>query len=392
MPRGKLTVARINKLTEPGRYADGNCLFLLVTKSGAKQWVARLTIHGKQTDLGLGGYSYTSLEEAREDAAKLRKVARNGGDPRLERRRETLTFEAATRRVHAHLLPTWRSNGHGQRWLSSMETYAFPRLGQRPIHTIGPADVLSVLSPIWTEKNDTAKRVKQRISNVFDWAKGAGHYPGENPVNGLDKALPSVKVCPAHMAALPWQELPAFMHDLNEREAISARALAFLILTATRSRELRGAHWAEIDGSIWTIPAERMKAGKEHRIPLCPLALEVLDSVRGLGEDLVFPSISKRRLGVERPLSDTVFKALMDRMQRGNITAHGFRSTFRDWCGESAHADREVAEAALAHTVGSKVERAYARSDLFERRRALMDAWGRYCAGEAGDVVQMVRS
>ncbi len=391
MPRGKLTVAKINKLNEPGRYADGNCLFLVVTKSGAKQWVARLTIHGRQTDLGLGGYSYTSLDEAREESAKLRKIARNGGDPRLERKRETLTFGSATRIVHAELVPTWRSAAHGQRWLSSMEMYAFPQLGHRPIHTISPADVLSVLSPIWTKKNDTARRVKQRISNVFDWAKGAGHYPGENPANGLNKALPNVRLAPEHMAALPWSEIPEFMRELSERQAVSARALSFLILTATRSKELRGARWSEIDGNVWTIPGERMKAGTEHRVPLCPTARGILSSVNGLGDELVFPSFSKRRPDVERPLSDTVFKALMDRMGRTGLTAHGFRSTFRDWCGESAHADREVAEAALAHTFGSKVERAYARSDLFERRRSLMDTWGRYCAGMTGDVLQMVR-
>ncbi|MDF0602997.1 tyrosine-type recombinase/integrase [Psychromarinibacter sp. C21-152] len=380
MPKGKLTVSKTNKLTAPGRYADGNCLFLVVSPSGAKQWVARLTIHGKQTDLGLGGHTYTSLEEAREECAKLRKVARNGGDPRTERRKLVLTFEDAARRVHAGLLPTWRSAGHGQRWLASLEHYAFPIIGERPINTLGPSDVLSVLSPIWTEKNDTAKRIKQRMASVFDWAKGAGHYAAENPLTGLEKALPSVRSAPIHMAALPWRELPKFMGELSRREAVSARALAFLILTATRSRELRGARWSEIDGKTWTIPADRMKTGKEHKIPLSAEALSILESVQGIGDDLIFPSATRGSKS-ERPLSDTVFKALMDRMGYQNLTAHGFRSTFRDWCGEHAKADREVAEAALAHSFGSKVERAYARSDLFQRRRQLMSAWGRYAKG-----------
>ncbi|WP_425051534.1 tyrosine-type recombinase/integrase [Psychromarinibacter sp. S121] len=396
MPKGKLTVSKINSLSSPGRYADGNCLFLVVAPSGAKQWVARLTIHGKQTDLGLGGCSYTRLDEAREECAKLRKVARNGGDPRLERRKQVLTFEQAARRVHEGLLPTWRSAGHGQRWLASLEQYAFPLIGERPMDTIGSSDVLSVLSPIWTEKNDTAKRIKQRISSVFDWAKGAGHYAAENPVNGLTKALPTVRAVPEHMAALPWRDVPKFMEGLEKREAVSARALGFLILTATRSRELRGIRWSEIDGDTWTIPADRMKTGKEHRVPLSPEALAILESVRGIGNDLVFPSSAPRRgkprREKERTMSDTVFKALMDRMGWTDLTAHGFRSTFRDWCGEFARADREVAEAALAHTVGSKVERAYARSDLFERRRQLMTSWGRYCVGATGDVVEMVRA
>ena len=308
MPRGKLTVARIDKLSDPGRYSDGGCLFLVVTKSGAKQWIVRLTIHGRQTDLGLGGYSYTGLEEAREEAARLRKLARRGVDPRVERRKKILTFEAAAQEVHQSLVPTWRSSGHSQRWLSSLETYVFPTLGVRPIQTIGSADVLSVLSPIWTEKHDTAKRVKQRISTVFDWAKGAGHFAAENPTNGLERALPKVKVRANHMAAMCWRDVPKFVAELRTREAVSARALTYLILTVARSKELREARWNEVSGNIWAIPGERMKSGNAHRVPLCSEAISLLESVSGLGNDLIFPSSNTGKNGSERPLSDTVFE------------------------------------------------------------------------------------
>ena len=381
MPASRLTVARANRLTEPGRYTDGNCLYLVVTPTGAKQWVARLTIHGRQTDLGLGGLSYVTLAEAREEAARLRKIARQGGDPRVERRREVLTFEAAARRVHANLAPTWRNAKHAHEWLSSLERYAFPHLGARPLDTIGTADALAVLTAIWTTRPETARRVKQRLGLIFDWAKSAGHYPHENPVAGVRKGLPAVKRQPEHMAALPWQELPAFMAELARREGTSARTLELLILTAARSGEARGMRWAEVEGEVWTVPGERMKAGKLHRVPLSPEALGVIERMRGLGEELVFPAIQRGPDGRDKPQSENVFRALFARMGRPGMTAHGFRSTFRDWCSESAHAPRDVAEAALAHTTGDATERAYARSDLFERRRELVREWGQFGTG-----------
>ena len=200
MYKGKLSVSKVRQANTPGRYSDGGCLYLVVTPRGSKQWVARLTIHGRQTDLGLGGVSTVTLAEAREEAARLRKIARSGGDPRVERRHETITFAEAARRVHAGLLPTFTSKKHGQVWLASVEKYAFPFFGDRPIETVTTADCLRVLSPIWTEKHETAKRLKQRLSTIFDWAKGAGHYPHENPVNGLKKALPTVKARPIHIS------------------------------------------------------------------------------------------------------------------------------------------------------------------------------------------------
>lgn len=390
----KLTTRKVESLKEPGMHGDGEGLYLRVGATGCKSWILRTVVYGRRRDLGIGSALLVSLAEAREAARALRKVARSGADPDVVRKREHLTFKEATLRVHKNLLPTWRSKRTGQIWLASMEQNAFTLLAKRPIATIGASDILKVLEPIWTEKNDTATRVKQRLSTIFDWAKGAGHYPMENPVNGLKSALVRVKSQPVHMAALSWQGLPAFFAKLNEREGTSARALEFIILTASRSGEVRGARWDEIDleACIWTVPADRMKATKPHHIPLAPEAVALLAKVRGLDTELVFPSPNRSREGKVRPMSDMVFKALMDRMAVKDITTHGFRSTFRDWCSESAHADREVAEAALAHAVGTKVEQAYARPDLFERRRRLMETWARFTSGAAGDVIQLARA
>lgn len=390
MAKPGLTVAKVAKLSEPGRYADGNCLFLVLPKSGGKYYVCRVTIHGKQCDIGLGGASYTSLEDARDQARQIRKVARTGGDPRVDRKKEKLTFEQAAERVHTSLKPTWRNAKHAAGWLSTVETYANPVFGSRPIETVTTADCLKALSPIWTTKHETAKRLKQRLATVFDWAKGAGQYSHENPINGLSKALPNYKPKVQHHPALPWHEVPALMRELSLREGVSARTLEFLILTATRSGEARGARYSEIDGTTWAIPEGRMKRGIEHRIPLSPQAMAVLERVSGLGGDLVFPSPSNGN--TEKMQSDASIRALLNRMDWLGFTVHGFRSAFRDWASESAHADREVAEAALSHAVGTDTERSYARSDLFVRRRALMDAWGRFCGGETGQIVDLVAS
>ena len=236
--------------------------------------------------------------------------------------------------------------------------------------------------------------MRQRLSTIFDWAKGAGHYPHENPVNGLKKALPPVKAHREHLPALPWRDLPGFMSKLSERECVSAHTLEFIILTAVRSGEARGARWAEFDleAKIWTVPPERMKRGLPHRVPLSDEALAVLERVKGLDEVYVFPSAHRGPKGEAKPQSVMVFKPLLHRMKKEGITIHGFRSTFRDWCSESAHVDREVAEAALSHATGNETERAYARSDLFERRRALMDRWGEFAkTGQSGSVIKLAR-
>jgi integrase len=236
--------------------------------------------------------------------------------------------------------------------------------------------------------------LKQRLSTIFDWAKGAGHYPHENPVNGVKKALPTVKQRPQHMAATDWRDLPGFMEDLSRREGISARTLEFLILTASRSGEARGARWEEFDleAREWVVPGERMKRGMPHRVPLSDAAIAVLRRVREIDPVWVFPSSSRGAQGETRPQSVMVFKSLLKRMGREGFTVHGFRSTFRDWCSESVRAEREVAEAALSHATGNEVERAYARSDLFERRRSLMGLWAQYSSGLVGSVVHIARA
>lgn len=390
----KLTAKKVENLRKPGFYGDGEGLYLKVSRSGGRSWILRTVVHGRRRDLGLGSASLIPLVEARTKSREYRRIAREGGDPDTIRKRESLIFAEAASRVHAQLLPTWRNRKHAETWLATVENYANPKFGTRPLHTISTADILSVLAPIWTEKHETAKRLKQRLATIFDWAKGAGHYPHENPVNGIKKALPTVKTRPEHLAALGWQEAPEFMAALGQRDGVSARTLEFLILTASRSGEARGARWSEIDlgAKVWTVPGERMKRGLPHRIPLSEAALAVLERVRDLDPVFVFPSLQRGPQGETREQSVMVFKSLLTRMGREGFTVHGFRSTFRDWCSESARADREVAEAALSHATGNEVERAYARSDLFERRRALMDTWGRYATGKAGGINQMVRA
>lgn len=217
----KLTVRKVEALSQPGMHGDGAGLYLSVSRSGSKSWILRTVVHGRRRDLGLGSAALVKLAEARELARTYRKIARDGGDPDTVRKRETITFEEAAKRVHADLSPTWRNEKHRTSWLASVEAYAYPHIKDRPMHTIGTADVLKILSPIWTEKHETAKRVRQRLSSIFDWAKGAGHFPHENPVNGIGKALPKVKRRPEHMAALPWQGVPAFMSELESRESVT---------------------------------------------------------------------------------------------------------------------------------------------------------------------------
>ena len=390
----KLTVKTVAAAKAPGMVSDGAGLYLRIGPTLSKSWILRTVVHGKRRELGLGSVSLVSLAEARDLARAYRKIAREGGDPDTERKRESLTFLAAASKVHAKLLPTWKNAKHAETWLSSIETHAGPVFGDRPIHTVGTADVLKALEPIWTTTPETAKRLRQRFATVFDWAKGAGHYPHENPVNGISRALPAQKVSQAHHDALPWRDVTEFMAALKEREGISARCLEFIILTAARSGEARGARWDEIDldKMVWTVPAERMKRGLVHRVPLSDAAVNVLRQVEGLDVDLVFPSPQRDKAGGTKPQSDMVFKALMKRMGREGFTTHGFRSTFRDWASESARAEREVAEAALSHATGTAVERAYARSDLFDRRRELMALWGQFVSGQSGRVIELVRA
>lgn len=401
-----LTVKGVEAKREPGMYADGGGLYLRVGPTGGKSWIVRTVIQGKRRELGIGSVDHVGLADARTKAAEICGIARAGGDPDAERKaaqkeareaqeRAQMTFERAAKTLHAKLLPSWRNKKHAETWIGSIELHANPKIGRKEIGKIGRDDVLKVLQPIWTEKIETAKRLKQRMELIFDWAAGEGHYPHPNPVRGLKLALPKVAAPDNHLSAMPWRVVPEFWIDLCDRDAISAFCLRFLILTAARSGEARGARWSEIDfdGKTWNLPGERMKRGKPHRVPLAPAALEVLEHVKGLDGEFCFPSPQRAKSGGSKPMSDMSFKLLYNRMKVEGFTSHGFRSSFRDWCSESAKADPELAEAALSHATGSAITRAYARSDLFDRRRELMEAWARFVTGEAaGAIVQMVRA
>jgi integrase len=378
----KLSVRKIKELAGPGRYSDGNGLYLHIRPGGSQQWLLRTTVQGKRTDIGLGSASLVTLSEAREKAHELRKQARDGLDP-LQERRTLLSvpnFSEAAFIVWEQKRPAWKNTKHAKQWIGTLEEFAYPVIGEKKVPDVTSAHILEILSPIWTTKAETARRVRQRLRAVFDWAKVSGHRSGDNPVDGVKLALPKQADRVKHHAALPWQQLPEFMEKLLSQSGFSASALRFLILTATRSGEVRAASWGEIAGDIWCIPAERMKMKRDHRVPLSDAVLSVLEEMVGFSEILIFPSIND----FNKPMSDMVFKALFTRMGYKEITAHGFRSTFRDWVSDNAVASREVAEAALAHQVGDKTERAYARSDMFERRRKLMLAWTDYALGTQG--------
>lgn len=376
----KLSARRVETLKEPGFYGDGDGLYLSVKPSGAKSWILRTVVHGKRRDLGVGPSDLVSLAEARDKAREWRKVAREGGDPHASRNTGTITFEEATAEYHRLVSQSFRSQKHAAQWMAGMRKHVFPAFGDRMVSTIGIVDVRKVLESIWISKHETARKIKQRIEAVFDWARAEGHYGPENPARGIKRALKPQARNPTHLAAMPWTELPAFYKLLNEREGVSARTLQFIILTAVRSGEAREARWEEFKGNLWTIPAHRMKTGRVHVVPLATETIRVIDRVRGLDSEYVFPQRSRTPSGAGKPQSINVFRMLYKRMEREEFTTHGSRSTFRDWCSEEAEAPRELAEAALAHVLG-QVERAYRRSTLLERRRDLMERWARYVIG-----------
>ena len=390
-PYQRLTALAVRNLRARGRHADGNGLYLVVDEGGAKRWVLRTVIAGTRRDLGLGSAQLVSLADARAEAARLRKMARDGGDPLAERKRARIvipTFRAAATEVHKAQSATFRNRKHAAQWLDSLAATAFPILGDRPVDAIDSGDVLKALSPIWTTKPETARRVKQRIKVVFDWAKASGFRRGDNPVDGITKALPKVRAVAQHHAALAYAQLAAFIDALATVDAGEGARLAFefLILTATRTNEVLLARWEEIDTdrATWTIPAERMKAHREHQVPLAPRCLEILERARALaGESpYVFPGRS-----ITKPLSNMVFLMLLRRMKRADVTAHGFRSTFRDWAAERTTFPRRVVEAALAHVIKDKTEAAYLRTQFFEQRRELMNAWAAFAASTSANVV-----
>lgn len=389
----KLSAAAVSRASKPGYYGDGAGLYLQISKTGTKSWIFRFTIAGRQREMGLGALHTVSLADAREKAKACRASLLEGVDPlearnavKLEaalERAKTVTFDHCAKEYIAAHRGSWKNKKHAAQWESTIATYASPLIGALPVAAIDTPLVVKVLQPIWLEKTETATRLRSRIENILDWATVSHFRTGENPARWrghLDNLLadPNKVARVDHHAALPWQEIGSFMVDLRQREGVAARAVEFGILTAARSGEIRGAKWSEVDldAAVWTVPAERMKAGREHRVPLSTAALSLLRATPELGEH-IFPG----QRG-DAPLSDMSLTAVLRRMGRGDITVHGFRSTFRDWCAESVGNSfpREVCEHALAHSLPDKVEAAYRRGDLIEKRKVLMQVWADYCA------------
>lgn len=391
----RLTALKVERIKEPGYYADGDGLWLQVTPSISKSWVFRFMLNGRAREMGLGPLHRVGLAEARTKAAECRNMLLAGTDP-IEARNaaraaanvaaaKSFTFdECADAYIAAHRA-SWKNSKHIDQWTNTIRTYASPIFGSLPVDQVDTGLVMKCLEAIWTTKAETASRLRGRIESVLDWAKVRGYRQGENPARWkghLDHLLPArAKVQKVeHHPALPYAEIGAFMKALREHEGIAAKALEFTILTAARTGETIGARWSEIDfaENVWTIPEGRMKAGREHRVPLCDTALSILKEMEQLRDgEFVFPG---RREGTA--LSNMAMLQLLERMGRGDLTVHGFRSTLRDWAAEVTAYPREVAEMALSHAIGDKVEAAYRRGDLFEKRRQLMQDWAGYCDRE----------
>ena len=401
---GKLTavkVAALAKGTDRAYHGDGGGLWLQVTAGGAS-WVFRYRVDGRLREMGLGPLHTVTLAEARNRALECRKARLDGRDPIEERKAarmaarldaaRAMTFKAcAEAYIEAHRAG-WRNDKHAAQWPATLGTYVYPILGDLPVQAVDTGLVIKAVEPLWTRKTETASRVRGRIESVLDWASARGYRQGDNPARWrghLENLLPKKsKVAKVeHHAALAYGEMAGFIAELRQHEGVAARALEFAILTAARTGEVIGARCDEFDLAerLWTVPGERMKAGKEHRVPLSDAALAIVETMRQTRQgDFVFPG---GKAG--RPLSNMALLMLLRRIGRGDLTAHGFRSSFRDWAAERTNFPAEVAEMALAHTVADKVEAAYRRGDLFQKRRQLAEAWAKFCAGPpaAGQVV-----
>lgn len=388
----KLSATHVAKLKAPGRHSDGGGLYLFIDDNGRRRWIFMYTRSGKRTELGLGGGRDLSLANARAEAAALRAILASGGDPKAERARDDQipAFGESADTYVETMRPSWRNEKHAAQWVMTLTRYAEP-MRSKPVDEITTQDVLDVLQPLWQRTPETAERLRGRIENVLDAAKARGHRSGENPARWrghLDQLLPKrQRLSRGHHKALAYDALPAFMADLRSGDAVAANALEFLILTAARSGEVLGANNDEIDleKRFWTIPAERMKAGREHRVPLSPRAVEIVKAMQALGRaPFLFPGPKPKA-----PLTSMAMAMLLRRM-KSDVTVHGFRSTFRDWASETTSFPHEVCEMALAHTIANKAEAAYRRGDLFEKRRKLMEAWARYCASSgSGKILRL---
>ena len=400
---GKLTALAVDKAKRRGYYGDGGGLFLQVSASGSKSWVFRFKEADKLHEMGLGATHTIGLAEAREKARECRRLRLDGIDP-IEARKiaraqarldaaKAVTFKDCAERYITSHGAGWRSPTHAAQWPSTLRIYVYPVFGSLPVQGIDVGLVLKVLEPIWSVKPETASRVRGRIESVLDWATARGYRQGDNPARWrghLENLLPGkLKVRRVkHHAALPYAEIGDFIAQLKSQEGVGARAFEFTILTAARTGEVIGATWSEMNiaEQLWVVPAERMKSGKEHRVPLSEAPLAILEQMQAIRQgDFVFPG-GKARL----PISNMAMMMTLRRMGRGDLTVHGFRSSFRDWAAERTDFPSEVAEMALAHAVSSKVEAAYRRGDLFQKRRQLMDTWSRFCTVSAPAAVASI--
>lgn len=388
---GKLNPTQVRSLSEPGRYMDGDGLMLEIKQGGSKTWLVRLQSNGRRRDYGLGSFKDVSLSEARDKAHDYRRLLRAGIDPLDAKRKAALhipTFREAAKDVHREHKGSWKNVKHGAQWLSTLESYAFPHFGDVRLDNVEVGHVRDALAEIWLTKPETARRVRQRISTVLDYGHGKGWREHPFVMGPVNKALPRQPKKDGHFEAMPFATVPSFVARLHERASIGRLALEALILTATRSGEIRGAVWGEIDldSATWTIPAARMKAGKQHIVPLSAGAVAVFRKAaeyRKASDDLVFHGLKRGK-----PLSDmTLLKVLRDMDQP--YTVHGFRSAFRDWVAEETIVSGEIAEAALAHAIPNRVEAAYRRTDFLEKRRKLMESWSQYCGGGTKKIVRL---
>lgn len=393
MASAPLTANQIAGLSKAGVHRVDRGLYVQVRPDGSRSWILRFRLHGRARAMGLGSLHLVPLTEARAKAIRAQRLLLDGQDPiearRADRKTETLrtltpTFASCAREYIKSQKAAWSNAKHAYQWLQSLETYAFPSIGNLPVEEVTVDLVLQVLKPIWTTKSETAGRIRGRIEKILGWAEAHGHRSGPNPAawkGPLGHMLPPLSKVQTvrHHPALPYDDIGTLVRELAARDGESARALRFLILTASRSGEVRGARWSEIDlaSRVWTVPAERMKSRKEHRVPLTDAAIALLLLGERRPDDLVFPGS-----GHGRPLSDMSLIALVRKLRGAGSTVHGLRSSFRDWAAEQTDYPREVVEACLAHTVGSEVELAYKRTDFFEKRSRLMNAWANHCVRE----------
>jgi integrase len=389
---GSLTATAVKGAKAAGRYGDGDGLYLVVGKSGSRSWMVRVQKDGRRRDIGLGSAKKVSLALARDRAAITRSQIESGIDPIAARRKSAgiPTFREAAALVYAEQRKAWKNKKHKVQWISSLEAYAFPAIGDRAVNQVDGPAVRDILAAIWLTKNETAKRVRQRINTIVIWSVAKGYRDTPLSMAVINNSLPKVpKGQKKHFAAMPYADLPEFINGLRKKSSIGALALRAAILTVTRSNEVRRATWSDIDfeAAKWTIPAERMKAGREHIIPLSKHVLDIFEEAKGhriAGSDFIFQGTKKGK-----PLSDmTLLKILRDQGLR--FTVHGFRSSFRDWVGEETSFAGDVAGLAMSHAIKDKTEAAYRRGTMFDKRRIVMDNWADYCQGENRRIVSLV--